>query len=430
MPQQSKNQVSVILPAALLSMSLVGFDAAADVTKEIEDALNFYHYGNNGAVKFDLNYRWENVNQDAGPKIPGVKPPKFVETANANTARLRLGLLSPTFYDFQAYAEYEGNYALQEDYNGNALGSRHPRYSTIADPDRSEVNQFWLSYKGIADTLIKVGRQRIKLDDDRFIGNVGWRQMEMTYDSILITHNNQTIFGLTANAGYIDQAVNIFGETWDMNSPILNLNYKVGDWGNLIGYGYWLDFRERENLTKSSQTYGLRFDGKSPQFFDTVNAVYTAEWSKQSDYADNPNHFQADRINLMAGLSAFNLTLQGAVEQLNGFGVGKAFQTPLGTNHAFQGWADLFLTTPANGIRDVFTTATYKMMGDSLVATAVYHSFSDDTGVTAYGDEWDFSIMKKFGKHYSLLAKYANFNADNIAYTDTQKIWLQGNISF
>jgi hypothetical protein len=58
----------------------------------------------------------------------------------------------------------------------------------------------------------------------------------------------------------------------------------------------------------------------------------------------------------------------------------------------------------------------------------------DDTGKKEYGKEWDFQALKKFGKHYSLLAKYAYYNADNglatVVNTDTQKIWLQGNISF
>ena len=413
------------LCASVIALASAG-NVHADITKEIEDALNFYHYGSNGAVKADLNYRWENVDQDAGT----------TKTANANTARLRLGYLTPYrlgyltpyFHDFQAYGEYEGNYALQEDYNSSVNG--RSAYSTIKDPDRSELNQFWLAYKGINDTLIKVGRQRIKLDDDRFIGNVGWRQMEQTYDSVLITHNNQTLFGLTVNAGYIDHVQGVDGKTESLNAPILNMNYKVNDWGNLIGYGYWLDYREAANKSKSSQSYGLRFDGKSPQFWDRVNFLYTTEWSNQSNYADNPNHYQVDRFNFMGGATAFNLTLQGAVEQLNGVGSGKAFQTPLGTNHAFQGWADLFLTTPKDGIRDVFATASYKMLNDSMIVTGMYHDFYDDTGKTPYGSEWDFSVLKKFGKHYSLLAKYANFNTNNSAFTDTQKIWLQGNISF
>lgn len=441
MPLQKTKLPGVILPATLLSMTIASLPASADITKEVEDALNFYHYGSNGAVKMDLNYRWENVDQDNGVKKPAPNATKPLETANANTARLRLGFLTPTFHDFQGYAEYEGLYAAQSDYDrGGTTLNRDRNYSVIADPARNELNQFWLSYKGIADTLIKVGRQRIKLDDDRFIGNVGWRQMESTYDSVLVTHNNQTLFGLTVNAGYIDHVQNIFGETETLNAPILNLNYKVSDWGNLIGYGYWLDYRERANYFKSSQTYGLRFDGKSPQFWDTVNFLYTAEWGKQSNYADNPNHYQADRINLMGGLTAFNVTLQGAMEQLNGYGLNKTFNTPLGTNHAFQGWADLFInpvgaSSPATiamgqGIRDVFATASYKAMNDSLIFTGVYHDFSDDTGGVKFGTEWDFSVMKKFGKHYSLLAKYADFNTNNAAFPDTQKIWLQANVSF
>ncbi|MGR8929542.1 MAG: alginate export family protein [Gammaproteobacteria bacterium] len=414
-----------LISSGLLAVAGVAAPAQANFTKDIEDALNFYHYGNQGAIKMDLNYRWENVDQDKGTGNP--------KTANANTARLRLGLLSPTFYGFQAYAEYEGLYALQEDYNSTRNG--RTQYSTIVDPDMSELNQFWLSYKGIPDTLVTVGRQRIKLDDDRFIGNVGWRQLEMTYDSILFTYKSQDIPGLVINAGYIDSARTIFSTKDSMNTPFLNINYKAGDWGNLIAYGYWLDYRELQNYGKSSQTYGLRFTGKSPKFFDTVNAVYTAEWSNQSDYGDNPNDYQADRINLMAGASAYNLTISGAVEQLNGFGRGKSFQTPLGTNHAFQGWADLFLVTPDNGIRDVFATMSYKTMNDSLIITGVFHDFRDDTGGIKYGTEWDFSVLKKFGKHYSLLAKYANFSAepfaiDTLKITDTQKFWLQANVSF
>ena len=99
----------------------------------------------------------------------------------------------------------------------------------------------------------------------------------------------------------------------------------------------------------------------------------------------------------------------------------------------------MFLTTPKNGIRDVFATVVSSFDRGDIIVTGVYHNFTDDTGQLQYGDEWDASILKKFGKHYSLLAKYAYYNADNyrttpatdtFANTDTQKIWLQGNISF
>ena len=416
MPQQSRKPRLAALPAALLSL-MAAEPASANVTKDIEDALNFYHYGNNGAVKLDLTYRYENVNQDAGK----------ADTANANTARLRLGLLSPTFHGLQGYAEFEGLYAMQEDYNSTRNGNTG--YSVVADPEKAELNQLWISYAGIPDTLIKGGRQRIKLDDDRFIGNVGWRQMEQTFDSVLITHNSQTLFGLTVNAGYIGNVQTITSTTENINAPFINVNYKVSDYGNLIGYGYWLDYTEKENYAKSNQTYGLRFDGKHP-VTDKLTALYTAEWSYQRDYQHSPVDYEAHRYNVMGGLTAFNLiTVKGAMEQLNGVGKNQRFLTPLGTNHAFQGWADLFLVTPDNGIRDVFGTVSAKLDNDSVTLAGVFHDFTDDTGSLHYGDEWDFLATKKFGKHYSVLAKYAYYSADKFG-TDTQKIWVQGNISF
>lgn len=386
--------------------------ACADVDKKIEDALKF---GDGGAVKFDLNYRYENVDRDTGAD----------HTANANTVRTRIGVLSPKFYGLQGFAEYEGTHALQADYNDGR--NNKPFYSPVADPAQNELNQLWLSY-GIFDTVIKGGRQRIKFDDDRFIGNVGWRQLETTFDAVLVT--NQSIKNLTVNAGYIGNVQTFLSTNENIDAPILNVNYKLGDYGNVVGYGYWLNYTDTDAKVqaKSNQTYGLRLNGATPKLYDHYSLLYTAEWSIQQDYGHRVSAYEANRYNVMGGFSAYFLTLQGAMEQLNGSGTGQ-FNTPLGTNHAFQGWADLFLTTPANGIRDVFGTVSAKVLDDSLTVAAVYHDFTDDTGNLHYGDEWDFQAVKKFGKHYSVLAKYANYSADTFN-TDTQKIWLQGNINF
>ncbi len=425
---------SLSLAVSGLLLAALSQPAAAGVTQEIEDALNFYHYGHNGAIKLDLNYRFENVNQDTG----------LAKTANANTARLRLGFLSPTFHGLQAYAEYEGNLALEEDYNSTR--NFQTQYSTVADPDMNEINQLWLAYTGIPDNIFKVGRQRIKLDDDRFIGNVGWRQMETTFDSVLITHNNQTLFGLVANVGYIGNVETFTSTQENIELPFINLNYKVGDYGNVVAYGYWMDYTETANYEKSNQTYGLRATCctkplDSIKINENFGVVYTAEWSYQSDYGHGATAYDVDRYNFMAGVSAYGIMFQGAVEQLDGTGLNKHFDTPLGTNHAFQGWADLFLVTPNNGIRDVFGTVMIPFQRGDIVLTGVYHDFSDDTGQFDYGNEWDFQVTKKFGKHYSLLAKYAFYNAgSDAAYfgptglaapsTDTQKLWLQANVNF
>ena len=104
-----------------------------------------------------------------------------------------------------------------------------------------------------------------------------------------------------------------------------------------------------------------------------------------------------------------------------------AFQTPLATLHKFQGWADLFLVTPNNGIQDLnFTLAAKFPMVKAipgLNASVTYHKFESDFGDIDYGQEWDAQIGFKILKT-AVLFKYANYDADAFN-VDTEKFWVQ-----
>ncbi len=194
------------------------------------------------------------------------------------------------------------------DSNYNSTRNDKTQYSVVADPYKNELDQLWLSYDGIPDTVIKGGRQVITFDDQRFIGNVGWRQLQQTFDSVLITHNNQQLYGLTINAGYIGRVKTITSTTEGTTAPLLNVNYKLGDYGSVTGYGYWLDFTDQDVYAKSNQTYGLRLTnyqkpGDSYKISDNYGLQYTAEWSIQSDYQNSPKDYTVNRWNLMGGLN-------------------------------------------------------------------------------------------------------------------------------
>ncbi len=398
---------------AVLAMSA---SATAGINEEIENVLKFGEAdAKYGRITFDTRLRYENANtQNTATKA-----------ADVFSARFRIGYLSPKIAGFQTFAEFEANQDIGiNDYRNKRNGSwRKNQYDVIQDPQDTELNQLWISYNGIADTSIKFGRQRIKLDNDRFIGNVGWRQMEQTYDSLFVT--NTSIANTTIKVGYIDQVKNIISTTDDMSTPFLNIAYDFADFGKLSVYGIWMDYNEAAKVTRSNQTYGIRFNGET-KLTEDVKAVYTAEYAHQSDYERNTNNYEADYYHVVGGASAFGVTLKGGMEQLGGKGEG-AFQTPLATAHAFNGWADVFLSTPAAGLRDVYGSAAVKFKGVKVVG--VYHDFSDDTGSTDYGNEYDFLVTRKFGKHYSLLAKYANYNAVGFG-NDIQRFSIQGGIHF
>jgi len=355
----------------------------------------------------DVRLRYENVGQE-----------NVLKDADALTVRTRLGYETPDFNDFKAYIEMENNTDLMDDYNSTR--NRKAQYSVVADPDESELNQFFLSYNGFPNTQIKLGRQRIKLDNDRFIGNVGWRQLEQTFDAAII--HNTTIPDTIVSYGFINEIIDIFSKHVDINAHIFNVNYKGWSAGTLTGYGYFLDFNNAP--TTSQKTFGLRFSGSKQ--LDFIKILYTAEFAKQDEYKDSNNSIDSEYIFLEIGADVSFLTAKLGYEQL-GEDAFSGFETPLATKHAFNGWADQFLGTPAAGLRDIYFLLSGKIHGINL--TCVYHDFQSDLGSIGYGTELDFLAVKKFGKSYSIGAKYADYNADNFS-VDTEKLWLWTQIKF
>ena len=156
-----------------------------------------------------------------------------------------------------------------------------------------------------------------------------------------------------------------------------------------------------------------------------------ASYARQSDYGANPVSYDADYLNAQLALALFGFTLTAGYEKLGSDGGVAAFQTPLATLHAFNGWADLFLTTPAAGLRDYYagvgkTFAVPFLPG--LKADLTYHEFDSDFGGLDYGSEWDASLGFKLGA-VAMLAKYANYQSDGFA-VDTEKFWLQAEVAF
>ncbi len=106
------------------------------------------------------------------------------------------------------------------------------------------------------------------------------------------------------------------------------------------------------------------------------------------------------------------------------------FKTPLATAHAFNGWADLFLATPAKGLRDVYAYGQV-VLPAQVPLRAVYHKFDADSGGGDYGYEIDLQALKKFGKHWTVLAKYAYYDGkDAPVAVDVQKFWAQVEFNF
>jgi len=398
-----------LLAATALTLSMGGIPTAFGgdfLTQALDD----------GKIILDMRYRLETVEQDG-----------ISNEAVASTLRTRFGFETGEFNNFKVLIEGENISSIgDEEYydfrNGN-LGV----YPVVADPDGTELNRAQITFTGAPDTTIIVGRQRINLGTQRFVGAVGFRQNEQTYDAVLI--KNKSIPNTTVTYGYVDKVHRIFGDdsvamasNFDSEAHIVNVDFALDKIGTLTGYGYWLDLEQAATL--STATYGARFAGK--QKINEAYYSYMAEYAKQTDHADNLGDFDLDYYNFELGFGYDVFGIKVGYEVLGGDGV-KGFSTPLATLHKFQGFADKFLGTPADGIRDLNASVSYKLPGAGVAKgfkiAAWYHDYEADNGGADLGSEWDFLLAATFEHGLGASLKYASYEADTFS-TDTDKLWV------
>lgn len=355
--------------------------------------------------------------------------------ADAVTLRLRAGAELKHASGLALLAEAEGTAALANDYNAFPFAiadrQRRPQYSTIPDPENLELNRLQLQYK-VKSVAVTLGRQRINLDDQRWIGSVGWRQNEQTFDAV---RGEATMGPVSLDATYAISQRTIFGAeagprtAYDGDFALLGASAKLGS-VTVKGFAYLLDYDEAIAAANSSQTYGIRAVANVP-LSPRIKLNLAASFARQSDYGSNPFDYSADYIAAEAGLAAGGLTVTAGYEKL-GADNGRSLQTPLATLHKFNGWADIFLTTPAAGLEDWHGTASYRFdkvkLVPNLTAAMTWHRFESDIGRMHYGDEWDASLGFRLGT-LNLLAKYARYDAAALG-ADTEKLWLQAEFAF
>lgn len=367
----------------------------------------------------EARLRHESVDQDG-----------LAADAEALTLRVRAGV-EVKAGSWSALVEGQGNLAIVDDYFDGLHGAA--TRPLIADPDNIALTRAQIRYASPAFALT-AGRQRLGFDDERFVGSVGFRQNGQSFDAMraeitpikgvkadfAYAWSVRTIWGIDG-AGARQQAVsgdNFFGNV-GVATPA----------GKLSAFAYLVDQDEAamQGFRMSSQSYGARLDGT--QALGKAKLAYQLSYARQSDWHRNPNDYGADYY--LADVAVdFGGPRVGVGYEILGADKGIAltsFQTPLATGFKFQGWADKFLITPPDGIRDLYASAGWgwKAVGPLKAVTlqAAYHDYRSDRASRAYGDEIDLLASAKLGK-VTAAARYAHYNADGFA-TDTDKFWLQ-----
>jgi hypothetical protein len=371
-----------------------------------------------GKISFDARLRWESAEQSN------------LKDSAAYTLATRLGFTTAPLNGFQGMLEGENVVSLGDMNNYNAAGTNPggAGHTAIGDPEGTDINQAWLSY-GAADTLVKVGRQRINLQNTRFVGDGAWRQNMQTFDTASVAYTFDKTVDLYY--GYVWRVSRAFFNKapqpdFTGDSHFINASYSGLPYGKLSAYAYLLDFDN--SAANSSNTYGASFAGSAKVNAD-FKLTYHAEYASQEDAGRNPLSYSADYYNLELGGAVKPFDFNIGYEVLGSDHGKKGFSTPLANLHPYNGWGDIFTATPAAGLRDLSFSIGAALPGGFPVKV-VYHDYKSDYGSADYGSEWDAVITHKIDKNWTAFAQIAHYEAKAAPYFDTDKFYLSLSFSY
>ena len=337
------------------------------------------------------------------------------DPSHAFTTRERLGFKTTPWHGLSLVAEGEFTQALVDDYTSGAPGAdpTTPGNTVISDPESNELNQAYVQYAAF-ETSVRIGRQRMIYDNAAFIGNVGWRQNEQTFDAISLT--STIVDGLTFNYAYVDRVNRIFGsEAIGTNKDVtgdvhlINLSY-TGIKGLTLGsYAYLMDFDAPDGW--DNNTFGISAKGKLCDILLYGELAWQDEAGVANDKEALYAHFHATKT---LGTQSFTL----GVEHLDA-----GFQTPLATVHLYNGFADVFIGQRINGtlvgLTDIYFSHTIPILY-GIKWTNVLHAYGDNSVSTDLGWEYDSVLLKKFDEHFTAIAKLSHFETESNIPTTTR----------
>ena len=341
-----------------------------------------------GKFDVDARLRFEDVAEEG---VSAIKAPSY-----APTIRTRLGYTTAPLYGFQGMVEGLNISDIGPEKNYNAAGlDGEAKKPVVADPLLTRLDQAWLGYSYEDYIKLKVGEQHVVLDNQRFIGDVEWRQNWQTYDAAGV--GSEPITNLNLYYAYLWDVHRPFGnegglaaanQDFQSKSHVINISYSGWKYGRFVGYAYLLGLTNGAGAGNSSATYGGYFAGAAP-VSDSVSLDYRPIRVAR-EHGQSALRYQADYYNLELGAGIKPVAFgAGYEDQTSGANTGKgggraAFITPLATFHGFDGWADAFLTTPSDGLRNLYGYAQVTCRGKCRCALFITNSIRiSGTGITA-----------------------------------------------
>jgi len=287
----------------------------------------------------------------------------------------------------------------------------------IPDAGGFDVNQAYVA-ADFDSVKLQLGRQRINLDDQRFVGGNGFWQNEQTFDALLakikLLSNSQLTYA------YVDNVNRIFGPNADTylhpgdsaytgpdstrpagllgehkhNTHLAQFNYNEWDYSQLVIYGFAMDNQTMPSASNNTLGANYTFTYKA----DAIKYRIKIESALQRQ-PEAPTNPLLPFYSLDAGIGISHVEFTGRYEVVSNKD-GINFITPLSSSHDFQGLANQSQNYARDGLKDASLGISWR--ASPFKIETQYHQFNAYTVNDYLAQELDVSFSYKPNRKHAI----------------------------
>ncbi|MBV6642414.1 MAG: alginate export family protein [Cyclobacteriaceae bacterium] len=248
------------------------------------------------------------------------------------------------------------------------------------------ISEAWGQYYFTKNFSVKVGRQIISYDNQRFLGGLEWAQQGRRHDAALLVFEPERT---KLHVGFAYNQDDDVPEQAFIQSPGASY-YSVGGNYKSFQYAWFNQGFNSGSLSLLAFNAGYQNTDSTVSFKQTFGAIASKQISGvklAGDFYYQTGELSGNKVNaFLAGINGTFSTpvtpITVGVEHISGKDDSDtssditAFSPDFGTNHAHNGFMDYFFVGPANGsvgVTDLYLKTSFKLAGGALKINA--HEF-------------------------------------------------------
>jgi hypothetical protein len=371
-PKQRDARLAAVLFAATVAACARADD---DASFGIEQPLA------NGRFTLELRPRYNRIDESNKPLL-----------TEGYTVRALAGWISGPWHGVRLTLE-----AIHTDHIGpksfndvGAMNGTSP-YPLLPDPRYTGANRLFAEYGGEEGLRVRVGRQVVRVDNQRWVSDNDFRQIPQLFDGVWASYAG--IEDAQLEAGRFWRVRTTSGVTNELALSVLRAAWNPAPAHSLAAYAYFHDQAANGASTgfanNSYRVIGAKAEGSAARFGD-IDVPYLVEYAQQRPYAGGDDRVRANYWRAGAGAAAAWWTVRYDYEVKGSNGGRYGLQMPLTDFYAFNGWTLHFFNTPRNGLHDQWLTG--RLVFGNFTLYGESHRFRSDFGSIGLGRENDVGL--------------------------------------